>query len=144
MDIIIVSICASLISQFLKAFFHQTNKKRFDLRAVVNTGGMPSSHSSVVTALATSVAFVDGINSVTFAISAVLAVIVMYDAAGLRASVGKQAVVINLIVKELEELEQIAKEHDLHELVGHTIFQVIIGACIGVAVSFTWFLFLAP
>jgi uncharacterized protein len=144
MNVIIVSICAWAIAQFLKFAIILIQKKQFDFRAFVATGGMPSAHSAIVSALATSVAIVDGLDSVTFGISVVLALIVMYDAAGVRRSVGKQAVVLNRIAKELKERRTIAGfEYDLRELIGHTTFQVAVGACLGIGVSFLWFLLIA-
>ncbi|HTY81601.1 MAG TPA: divergent PAP2 family protein [Dehalococcoidales bacterium] len=144
MEIIIVSVCAWAVTQFIKVIVGLVRKKQFDFRTFVTTGGMPSSHSAIVSALATSVAIADGIKSVTFAISTVLAFIVMYDAAGLRRSVGQQAQVLNRILKELRERRSIAYfEKDLRELIGHSALQVIVGACIGIAISYTWFMFIA-
>jgi len=144
MEIIIVCICAWAIAQLIKVIAVLIQKKQFDFRVFVATGGMPSSHSAIVSALATSAAIVDGLKSVSFAISAILALIVIYDSAGVRRSVGRQAVVLNRVVKELRERRSISYfEKDLRELMGHSTFQVIIGACLGVAVSLIWFLLLA-
>jgi uncharacterized protein len=144
MNLIIVSICTWAIAQSIKFVIILIQKKQFDFRAFVATGGMPSAHSAIVSSLATSVAIIDGFDSVTFGISVVLALIVMYDAAGVRRSVGKQAVVLNRIVKELKERRTIASyEYDLRELIGHTTFQVAIGACLGIGVSFFWFILIA-
>ena len=144
MEILIVSVCAWAIAQFLKVIVVLIQKKQFDFRVFIASGGMPSSHSAIVSALATSVAIVDGVKSVSFAVSAIVAFIVMYDSAGLRRSVGKQAIVLNRILKELRERHSISYfEKDLRELIGHSTFQVIIGACLGVAVSCFWFLWLA-
>jgi acid phosphatase family membrane protein YuiD len=140
MNVILVSIFACVISQLVKVIIILAHRKQLDFRAFITTGGMPSAHSAIVSALATSVAMVEGLDSVVFGISAVLAFIVMFDAAGLRRSVGKQAIVLNRIAKELKEQRSIADfEHDLRESIGHTILQVIVGACIGVAVSYLWF-----
>jgi len=146
MEIFIVSVCAWAIAQLSKVFIIVlVQKRQFDFRILIATGGMPSSHSAIVSALATSVGIVDGINSVTFAIAAIIALIVMFDSAGLRRSVGRQAVVLNRIIKELRERRSISYfEKDLRELMGHSTFQVIIGAAIGIAIPFIWFLLLAP
>jgi uncharacterized protein len=144
MEILIVSVCAWAIAQLIKVLVVYIQKKQFDFRTLIATGGMPSSHSAIVSALATSVAIVDGFSSVPFAISAIFALIVIYDSAGMRRSVGRQAVVLNRVIKELRERRSIGYfEKDLRELMGHTTFQVIIGACLGIAVSFIWFLLLA-
>jgi uncharacterized protein len=144
MEILIVSVCAWAIAQLLKGIVILIQKKQLDFSTLIAPGGMPSSHSAIVSALATSVAIVDGVKSVSFAISTILALIVMYDAAGLRRSVGKQAVVLNRILRELRERRSISYfEKDLRELIGHSTFQVIIGALLGVGISFSWFLWLA-
>jgi acid phosphatase family membrane protein YuiD len=144
MEILVVSVCAWAIAQLIKVFVDLIQKRQLDFRTFIATGGMPSSHSAIVSALATSIAIVEGIDSVSFAISAILAFIIMFDAAGLRRSVGTQAVLLNRIVKELRERRSISYfEKDLRELMGHSAFQVLIGACLGVAVSFIWFLSLA-
>jgi acid phosphatase family membrane protein YuiD len=104
---------------------------------------MPSSHSAMVCALATAVAMINGLGSTYFAISVILAVIVMYDAAGVRASVGIQSVVLNRIILELKRKEPLVKiEADLRELMGHTPFEVLVGAVLGVTLAWVW-LFLA-
>jgi uncharacterized protein len=144
MEILVVSVCAWAIAQLIKVVVDLIKKKQLDLRTFIATGGMPSSHSAIVSALAASIAIVEGIDSVSFAISAILAFIIMFDAAGLRRSVGTQAVLLNRIVKELRERRSISYfEKDLRELMGHSAFQVLIGACLGVAVSFAWFFWLA-
>jgi acid phosphatase family membrane protein YuiD len=143
MSIIIISICACVITQLIKVIIILAKKKQLYLRALITTGGMPSAHSAIVSSLCISVAIVEGLGSVAFGISAVLAFVVMFDAAGLRRSVGKQAVILNKIVKELKERgSKIDFEHDSREMIGHTIIQVIVGALIGVAVSCFWFLLL--
>jgi uncharacterized protein len=144
MELLIVSVCAWAIAQLIKVIAVLIQKKQLDFRVFIATGGMPSSHSATVGALVTSVAIVDGVKSVSFAISAILAIIVMYDAAGLRRSVGRQAVVLNRLLKDLKDRRSIVYfKKDLPELIGHSTFQVIIGACLGIGVSFLWFIYLA-
>jgi hypothetical protein len=101
---------------------------------------MPSAHSAVVSALATSVGMIYGFNSAVFGIAVILALIVMYDAAGVRQSVSKQSIVLNHIVRELRHKHpHLSKlRADLQELIGHTPFQVIIGAAIGITVAWLW------
>ena len=82
---------------------------------------------------------IQGVGSVTFAISAVLALVVMYDAAGVRQSVGRQSTIINRIVRELRLGRRVTElESDLRELVGHTPFQVFTGAALGIAIAWLW------
>jgi hypothetical protein len=143
MNILIVSVCSWAIAQLLKIFVALAEKKPVDFRTLISTGGMPSSHSALVSALATSVAIVEGLDSTLFAISIVFALIVMYDAAGLRRSVGKQAVVLNRIVQELINKRLMAEfGHELRELIGHTFIQVFAGAFLGITVSCIWFIWL--
>ena len=97
---------------------------------------MPSSHSSLVTSLATAVAILDGIYSTSFAISAVLALVVMYDAAGVRRAAGQQAKILNKIVEEWEHLDFGKTDKRLKELLGHTPFEVFAGAILGILISF--------
>jgi len=100
---------------------------------------MPSAHTALVCALATAVAMIQGLNSAAFAITAILAMIVMYDAAGVRQAVGRQARIINRIVKELREKRPKGEvERDLREFIGHTQFQVIAGAILGILIAWVW------
>ena len=139
-NVIIVPICAWAAAQLLKVLIVLVQRKQIDLRYFITSGGMPSAHSAIVTALATSVAMVEGFGSIAFGITIILALIVMYDAAGVRRSVGKQSVVLNRIVKELRDRRPIAElEHNLREFIGHTPVQVIVGAILGVAVAWLWF-----
>ena len=137
--VLIIPICAWAIAQLLKMIIVLIQKKQLDLRYLVISGGMPSAHSAVVSALATSVALTQGLGSAAFGISAMLALIVMYDAAGIRQSVGKQSVVLNRIIRELRLRRPIIElERDLREFIGHTSFQVIVGGLLGVGVAWLW------
>jgi hypothetical protein len=105
-------------------------RRKLDLSLLWATGGMPSSHSALVVALAITVGIETGFDSPLFAVSAVLAMVVMYDAAGVRQAAGKQAAKINLIVEELLSGHPLNEEH-LRELLGHTPLQVAVGALVG-------------
>ena len=105
-------------------------ERRFDLTQLWSTGGMPSSHSASVTSLAASVGMNAGFGSAAFAVAVVLAMVVMYDAAGIRQAAGKQAQKINQIVEELLKGHALNEEH-LRELLGHTPLQVAVGGIIG-------------
>lgn len=113
---------------------------RLDWRVLGATGGMPSSHSAMVTSLATVCGYQYGLDSAAFAVATVLALIVMYDARGVRQESGKQARVINQIVQTLFTGHPITDE-ELKELVGHTTIQVIVGGLIGVIYSLVYLLF---
>ena len=137
--VLIIPLCSWALAQLLKVIIILIQKKQLDLRYLVVSGGMPSAHSAVVTGLATSVALIQGFGSVAFGISAILALVVMYDAAGLRQSVGKQSIVLNRILRELRLRRPVIElGRDLREFIGHTQFQVIIGGLLGVVVAWSW------
>lgn len=112
--------------------------KKVELNRIWGTGGMPSSHSSTVTSLATAVGIVNGYSSTFFALALTFAGIVMYDAAGIRRSAGKQAAIINRLMEKIHQSNFITgvQEEKLKELLGHTPFEVLVGAILGVVVSY--------
>ena len=136
---LVIPVSAWMISQLIKLFVTLAREKRFDWWFLFRSGGMPSSHTALVCALATAVAMIQGFNSVAFAITAILAMIVMYDAAGVRQAVGRQARILNRLVKELRDKRPRDEvERDLREFIGHTQFQVIAGAVLGILVAWVW------
>ncbi len=142
-ETLLIPICAWALAQILKFVIALIKGEGFDLNYLVGPGGMPSAHSAMVSALAISVGIIEGFGSTLFAISVILAAIVIYDSAGVRQSVGQQSAVLNRIVRELklrQPRDVLGKE--LRELVGHTPFQVIIGVVFGIAFACLW-LFLA-
>ena len=141
--VLIIPLCAWVLAQLIKMLIALSQGKGLDLAFFISSGGMPSAHSAMVCALATAVAMTYGLGSTYFAISVILAMIVMYDAAGVRQSVGLQSVVLNRIILELKRKEPLVKiEADLRELMGHTPFEVIVGAALGIGLAWLW-LFLA-
>jgi len=129
---------AWFFAQSWKVAYSYYKEKKLNFKKFIETGGMPSSHSSTVVALMVEVAKVEpeGVRSVNFAISFVLAVIVMYDAAGVRFAAGKQAKVLNKIVKDIKEQRGIKLiEENLKEFLGHTPVEVIVGAVLGALIS---------
>jgi acid phosphatase family membrane protein YuiD len=134
-DILLVSIATWIIIQVLKVIIILVQEKRVAWNYFVTAGGMPSSHSATVCALCTSIAITSGLGSVYFSIAFVLAVIVMYDAAGVRQSVGQQSVIINRIVKT----HKLEIDQTLREFIGHTHLQVLVGALLGILISWTAF-----
>lgn len=117
--------------QTFKVIYDLVTTKKFNFKRILGAGGMPSSHSAVVTGLATLVGKYQGYDSPIFAISFVLAVIVMYDACGVRRAAGKQARLLNKII-ETPGLTGIQVSERLVEVLGHTPVQVIVGALIGI------------
>lgn len=130
-----VSISASLVAQFLKLLIEYIRSRKINFRVLLETGGMPSSHSSFVTALATCVGQIKGWDSPEFAIATVFAIIVMYDATGVRRAAGKQARILNKIVDELFQEHPVFNEKRLKELLGHTPIQVIGGCFLGILLA---------
>ena len=135
-EVIVAFIAANLIAQGIKILTVGIKKRTFKWTILFATGGMPSSHSSTVVAMATSVGLIDGFNSTTYAIAVCFATVVMFDAAGLRRNASKQAMVLNRMVKEFLSSDSNSKPVKLKEFLGHTPTEVLVGALLGVAVSF--------
>ena len=131
---LIAGVLGAVIAQLIKFFTLLIRERRIDVRTLVTTGGMPSSHTALVTGLATSVGLLEGFNSVIFDVSLVLAMVVMYDAAGVRRAAGKQARIINQIIFDLQHSLSFKESH-LKELLGHTPLEVIGGAILGILVA---------
>jgi uncharacterized protein len=133
--ILLVSLFACILAQILKVVVNLVQNGKFDFRSLVGTGGMPSAHSALVTALATGIGQTSGWASGEFAIALLFAIIVMYDAAGVRQAAGKQARILNQIMDEFSQGDTKFTEDRLKELLGHTPVQVIAGAALGTMVS---------
>ncbi|MGF1514863.1 MAG: divergent PAP2 family protein [Elainellaceae cyanobacterium] len=133
--VLVVALLACFTAQFLKLVVELSLKGTLNLKTLFSSGGMPSSHSALVTGLACSVGQTRGWESAEFAIACVFAIIVMYDAAGVRLAAGQQARIINQILDELFSEHPAFNEDRLKELLGHTPAQVIAGLVLGVAVS---------
>ena len=133
--VLVVAVVACLTAQVLKAIIELVRHRKLNLRVMVETGGMPSAHSALVTSLAVGIGQTLGWASPIFAATSVFAIIVMYDAAGVRQAAGKQAKVLNQIIDELFQEKPEFNEDRLKELLGHTPFQVLAGAALGAAIS---------
>ena len=131
---LVSAIFAWFFAQVIKIFTNLFVKKKFDIRMMFSNGGMPSSHSSTVLALSTAAAISCGFASPAFAISGILSVIVMNDAFGVRWQAGQQAQIINKMIVELfSNTDQF--DVKLKEIIGHTPFQVFMGALLGFLVA---------
>ncbi|MBQ9605234.1 MAG: divergent PAP2 family protein, partial [Firmicutes bacterium] len=128
--IIGISALAWFVAQVIKIILDLIRTKSLDWRLITSSGGMPSSHSSFVTSLATSIGLTQGFDSPMFAITFVLCMVVMYDAAGVRRAAGKQAAAINDIADILENYG-FRMDENLKELLGHTPVEVAAGALLG-------------
>ena len=141
-SVLIIPLCAWLVAELIKVLVGLAQGKRLDLSYFVGSGGMPSAHAAMVSALATATAITNGLGSTSFAISAILALIVMYDAGAVQQSVGRQSVALNRIIIMLKRREPLVKiEADLRELMGHTQFEIIVGAVLGIAIARLWLFF---
>lgn len=132
--VLIAGIAGWASAQVLKVFTNFIKIKKIDLKRLKGSGGMPSSHSAFVMAISTKTGIVCGFGSPLFALAICFAFIVMYDAAGVRRAAGNQARVLNQIIADLSKGKSIQQEK-LLELIGHTPFEVIIGAFLGITVG---------
>ncbi|GAC1660951.1 MAG: divergent PAP2 family protein [Ktedonobacteraceae bacterium] len=132
--ILIAAFLAWAIAQASKTIYELIRQRKLILSRLVSSGGMPSSHSALVTGLATASGRVAGLNSATFAIAVVLAAIVMYDAAGVRRAVSIQARILNQMIDEAFQGQPFAEKR-LRELIGHTPVQVIVGGLVGIIIG---------
>ncbi len=131
-----------LIAQILKTIIHLILSKEFVAERLVGSGGMPSSHSSTVCALATATYLEYGSGGFEFAMAAFFAIVVMYDAMGVRRETGIQAKLLNDILKTFEDMgrREISAHDKLKEFVGHTPLQVLMGAILGILIAVLMYL----
>lgn len=120
--------------QTFKVIYDLVTTKKLNFKRIMGAGGMPSSHSAVVTCLATMIGKNVGFDTPIFAMSLIFAMVVMYDAAGVRRAAGKQASLLNKII-ETPGLSGVQVQEKLVEVLGHTPLQVIVGAIIGIMVG---------
>ncbi|KAM3100897.1 divergent PAP2 family protein [Phormidesmis sp. 146-12] len=133
--VLLIALVACLIAQATKLLVELVVNQKVNLKVLVESGGMPSSHAALVAALAAGVGQTSGWASSEFAIATVFAIIVMYDAAGVRRAAGKQAQILNQMIDEFFQGEHQFTEERLKELLGHTPVQVIVGSILGIAIS---------
>jgi uncharacterized protein len=146
------SLAAIFFAQFIKVPIHFIATKKLDWSLLTSTGGMPSSHSAAVTALTTGVALESGLHSPIFAISAIFAIITMFDASGVRRQAGEQAIVLNQLVADFNKLvedvktwpkkEEQEKRNELKELLGHKPIEVFFGGITGVFLTLALYYYL--
>ena len=132
------SLLSCLLAQFFKVIFNffSTGKLRFGI--MFETGGMPSSHSALITGTASGIGFQLGFDSPVFALAIAVSLIVMYDASGVRKSAGIQAAEINKLAKKLDPKSQL----DLKETLGHTKYEVIAGSLLGPLITLPGIVFI--
>ena len=127
------------VAQVVKTIIHLILTRKFVAERLVGSGGMPSCHSATVCALVTSVFINEGIDSPFFALAFILAIIVMYDAMGVRYETGEQAKVLNEIVSVIEKMgSDLNYDEKMKEFIGHTPLQVFVGAILGIIVALVY------
>ncbi len=136
--VLIAAVAAWVVGQSLKFPLEYILNKRWNWGIMFSSGGLPSSHSALVTAVALSIGFQDGFDTPIFALAVAIAMIIIYDAAGVRRQAGFHAERINEIMKNFIESRRFPEE-DLKEMLGHTPFEVITGVMLGVLIS--WMVF---
>jgi len=135
---LISAVAAWLTAQLIKTILYLLYFREFNFERMWGSGGMPSAHSATVCALAAAAGLRYGFDAYPFAIAAVLALVVMYDACGVRRAAGQHAKILN----ELEEIifsKELSPEDRLKELIGHTPLQVLAGALLGIVVAVALF-----
>ena len=134
---LIVPAAVWFIAQLLKLIIVLITEKRLDFGQLTTMGGMPSAHSATVCSLATTVGKIGGFDSLMFAITVFFALIVMYDAGGVRQTVGNQSVVLNRMLDELFK-ENPKFQERLKEFIGHSRMEIGAGAVLGIALAWWW------
>lgn len=120
--------------QSFKVIYELVTTKKINFKRIIGAGGMPSSHTAVVTTLSTMIGKNEGFDTAIFAVAWIFSLVVMYDAAGVRRAAGKQARLLNKIV-ETPGLSGVQVQERLVEVLGHTPLQVLVGAVIGITVG---------
>lgn len=136
-DVLLVSLLAWSLAQLSKLLIYLLREGKLKARYLTTAGGMPSSHSAVVTAMATRFGTDYGVSSPFFALAVIFAAIVLYDAAGVRRAVSHQAAILNRMLDDVIEYQRF-NEKRLLELLGHTPFEVFVGVLLGLIVALSW------
>ncbi len=132
--ILLAALTAWFIAQVLKVLIEFIMLKRWNWALLFQAGGMPSSHSAMVSAAALSIGLYMGFDLPVFAVASILAMIVIYDATGIRREAGRQAVLINTIIEEIAK-GKLSQHKRLKEVLGHTPGEAIMGTLLGLGIS---------
>ncbi|MBU3958287.1 MAG: divergent PAP2 family protein [Candidatus Omnitrophica bacterium] len=132
--VFMTTLFAWAVAQTIKVSIGVIREKRFDFRWFIGTGGMPSSHATGASCLTTAIGLEYGFNSIYFALAASFAIIVMFDAQGVRRAAGKQAHILNKVMEDIYWQGRI-QENRLRELIGHTPVEVIVGFLLGIIIA---------
>lgn len=134
-SVLFTAVISWFVAQVMKVILVFIINRRLDFSRLTGSGGMPSSHSSFVVSLSTGVGLIRGFDSIEFAICVVIALVVMYDAAGVRRSAGQQATILNKLVDAWSKDDFFTAEIKLKELLGHTPMEVVAGAVLGIIIA---------
>lgn len=129
-----IAVLSWAVAQIIKIIIDCIQNKTINPALIVSSGGMPSSHSSFVTGLTTTIGFQEGFNSTIFSVCFVLSMVVMYDASGVRRAAGKQAAVLNIFIENAEK-HGLKIDTKLKELLGHSPIEVFMGALLGIFIA---------
>ena len=133
---LISALLSMIVAQVLKSVYSFGVQGELDIKKWFSSGGMPSSHSAMVSALSTAVGLKEGWTSSIFCLSVVFSLIVLYDASGVRQQVGKHSVALNRLLSDSFERGSFQFQ-EIKEFLGHTPLEVAAGVCLGIAVAFT-------
>lgn len=133
-EIVFAGIFAWAVAQILKTIIHSVINRKLELSRLVGDGGMPSGHSATVTSVALATGLKTGFDSPVFAVACIIAIVVMHDASGVRLEAGRQAKVLNELLKVIVDMgsPDLTPEAKLKEFIGHTHIQVFAGFCLGI------------
>lgn len=132
------ALISMVVAQTIKLLAHYYKENKLNFKVLFSSGGMPSGHSALVSGLATSIGLQEGWTSPLFCIAAVVAIVVIHDAAGIRRAAGRQAAVLNQLIEDMVENGKIQYDK-VSELLGHTPVEVVIGLLLGVGIATTLF-----
>ncbi len=132
--VFLTTLIAWVAAQTIKILINSVKEKRFNFRWLVSTGGMPSAHSAGVMSLATAVGIQEGFDSTVFIATLMFALVIAFDAQGVRRATGQQAEILNKILEDIYWRRKI-QEDRLKELIGHTPFEVLVGSVIGIVIA---------
>lgn len=142
-EVILCGVLSAFIAQLIKFILFTVKNKKINFKIFSTTGGMPSSHSAGVMGLSTLIGILEGFDSIVFALSLGISLIIMYDAAGLRRAAGKTAACLNKMMEDFYHHDLQSVGGKLKELLGHTPFEVFVGALFGICFAYCFHAFVA-
>ena len=140
-EVLACGLLSALTGQIIKFILFTVRTRRINFKIFTTTGGMPSTHSAGVMGLSTMIGILEGFDSVSFAIAMGFSLVIMYDAAGLRRAAGKTAACLNKVMEEIYNHDLKAVGGKLKELLGHTPFEVFVGAVYGILFAYLFHMY---